>query len=164
MFNRPNTTQLQMENAESMVRNPDHARGFSTKESSFVLLFSFSFVVLSQMALPFSITLLEICYWVYQRHHTSSLFIMSLIPLVSWDIWHKWGFPWWLSTKESACSAGDTGLITGLGRSPGGGHDNSLQYSCLKNPMDRGAWHATIHWVPKSWTWLKRLNTHAWLK
>ena len=70
-----------MENAESMVRNPDHARGFSTKESSFVLLFSFSFVVLSQMTLPFSITLLEICYWVYQRHHTSSLFIMSLIPL-----------------------------------------------------------------------------------
>ena len=48
-----------------------------------------------------------------------------------------------LSGKKSACSAGatgDTGLIPGSGRSPGGGHGNPLQYSCLENPMDRGAW------------------------
>ena len=50
--------------------------------------------------------------------------------------------PWWLSSKESACSAGDTGSITALGRSPGGGHGNPHQYSCLENPMDRGAWWA----------------------
>ena len=44
----------------------------------------------------------------------------------------------------------DTGLIPGLARSPGGGHSNSLQYSCLENPMDRGAWRATVHRVTKS--------------
>ena len=47
---------------------------------------------------------------------------------------------WWLSGKESACNAGDSSLIPGLGRSPGGGNDNPLQYSCLGNPMDRGPW------------------------
>ena len=46
----------------------------------------------------------------------------------------------------------DMGLIPGLGRSPGGGHGNPLQYSCLENPMDRGAWWATVHGVTKSWT------------
>ena len=44
----------------------------------------------------------------------------------------------------------DPGLIPGLGRSPGGGHGNPLQYSCLENPMDRGAWRATVHRVAKS--------------
>ena len=46
----------------------------------------------------------------------------------------------WLSGKESVCNAGDTGLIPGLRRSPGEGNDNPLQYSCLENPMERGAW------------------------
>ena len=44
------------------------------------------------------------------------------------------GLPWWLRLKESACNVGDLGSIPGLGRSPGGGHGNPLQYSCLKNP------------------------------
>ena len=44
------------------------------------------------------------------------------------------GLPWWLSGKESICNAGDVGLIPGLGSSPGGGHGNPLQYSCLENP------------------------------
>ena len=48
-----------------------------------------------------------------------------------------------------------------LGRSPGGGHGNSLQYSCLENSMLWGAWRATVHRVTKSWTWLKWLNTHT---
>ena len=52
---------------------------------------------------------------------------------------------WWLSGKESACNAGDAGSIPGLERSPGEGNGNPLQYSCLGNPMDRGAWQATIH-------------------
>ena len=47
-----------------------------------------------------------------------------------------------LDSKESARSVGDLGLIPGSGRSPGEGHSNPLQYSCLENPMDRGAWHA----------------------
>ena len=46
--------------------------------------------------------------------------------------------------KESACNAGDPGLIPGLGRSPGEGHGNPLQYSCLENPMDGGAWHGRL--------------------
>ena len=55
-----------------------------------------------------------------------------------------------IAGKESACNAGDLGLIPELGRSPGGGHGNPLQYFCLKNPMDRGAWQATVHMIAKS--------------
>ena len=60
------------------------------------------------------------------------------------------GVPWWLSGKESACNAGDLGLIPGSERSPGGGHGNPLQYSCWENPMDSGAWWATVHEVAES--------------
>ena len=63
------------------------------------------------------------------------------------------GFPGGLSSKESACNAGDagdTGLIPESGRFPGGGHGNSLQYSCLENPMDRGDWWVTVHRVAES--------------
>ena len=66
--------------------------------------------------------------------------------------------------KNSPANAGaaeDPGSIPGWGRSPGGGHGNPLQYSCLENPMDRGAWRATVHKVAKSRTWLKRLSTHT---
>ena len=59
----------------------------------------------------------------------------------------------WLSGKESACNsgdAGDVGSFPGLGRSLGEGHGNPLQYSCLENPMDRGAWWATVHVVAES--------------
>ena len=56
--------------------------------------------------------------------------------------------------EESACNAGDIGLIPGVGRSPGKGNGNPLQYSCLGNPMDRGAWWATVHGVAKSRTQL----------
>ena len=65
--------------------------------------------------------------------------------------------------KNLPASAGDvrdTGLIPGLGRSPGGGHGNPLQYSCLENPMERGAWQATVHGVSKSQTQLKWLSVH----
>ena len=61
--------------------------------------------------------------------------------------------------KNSPATAGDTGLkIPGSGRSPGVGHSHPLQYSCLENPMDRGAWWATVHRAAKSWTRLKRLT------
>ena len=62
------------------------------------------------------------------------------------------GLPQWLDGKESAFNAGDVGSIPGSGRSPGGGIGNPLQYSCLENPMDRGAWRATVHVVTKSQT------------
>ena len=55
------------------------------------------------------------------------------------------GLPRCLSGKESVCNVGDTGSVPGSGRSPGEGNGNSLQYSCLENPMDRGAWRATVH-------------------
>ena len=54
-------------------------------------------------------------------------------------------------SEESARNAGDLGLIPESGRSPGEGNGNPLQYSCLENPNDRGAWQATVHGVAKSW-------------
>ena len=59
-----------------------------------------------------------------------------------------------LACKEFACNAGDPGSIPGLGRCPGEGNGNPLQYSCLGNCMDRGAWQATVHGVTKSRTQL----------
>ena len=61
-------------------------------------------------------------------------------------------FPGGSDGKESACKAGDSGSIPGLRRCPGEGNGYPLQYSCLKNPMDRGAWRATVHGVAKSRT------------
>ena len=59
-------------------------------------------------------------------------------------------FPGGSGGKESACKAGDPGSIPGLGRSSGEGNGNPLQYSCLENSMDRGAWRATVHEVAES--------------
>ena len=72
-----------------------------------------------------------------------------------------------LVIKNPPASVGDlrdVGLIPGVGKSPGGGHDNPHQYSCLGNPMDKEAWWATVHGVAKSWLWLSmrvRAHTHA---
>ena len=63
-------------------------------------------------------------------------------------------FPHNSVSKESACNAGDPGSIPGLGRSPGEVNGNPLQYSCLENPMDRGAWLATVHGIANSRTQL----------
>ena len=72
------------------------------------------------------------------------------------------GFPDGLVGKESAYNArdtGDMGSVPVSGRSPEGGHGNSLQYCCLKNPMDRGTWQATVQRVAKNQTWLST-RTH----
>ena len=79
-----------------------------------------------------------------------------------WD-WYihttmKQGFPGGSDGKESACNAGDMGLIPGLGRSPGEGNDYPLQYSGLENSMDRGTWQATVHGVTKNWTRLSNFH------
>ena len=69
--------------------------------------------------------------------------------------------PSWFSDKESTCNvgaAGDLGSIPRSGRSPGGGHGDPLQYSCLENSMDWEAWWAIVHGVAKSQTWLKQLS------
>ena len=79
------------------------------------------------------------CTHTHKHTHTHGMCIFT------WSV-----FSWaslWLSSKESSCSAGNAGhrcSIPGSGRSLGGGHDNLLQYSCLENPMDRGAWQATV--------------------
>ena len=65
------------------------------------------------------------------------------------------GFPGGSGIKYLPASAGDMGSIPGSGRGPGEGNGNPLQYSCLENPMDRGACQATVHGVAKSWTWLR---------
>ena len=90
---------------------------------------------------------------------SSSIFVIFII----FKLIAILGLPRWLSNKESTCTSGatgDVGLIPGSGRSPGGGHDNPLQSSCLENPMDRGTGQAAVHGVTKSWTWLKWLHTH----
>ena len=75
-----------------------------------------------------------------------------------------WGFSGGAMVKNLPATAGnlrDEGLIPGSGKSPGGGHSNPLQYSCLENSMDREALWATIHGVTKNWTQLKQLSIHA---
>ena len=66
-----------------------------------------------------------------------------------------------MNLPDSAGDIRDESSITGSGRSPGEGHSNPLQYSCLENPMHRGAWQATVHGFAKSWTWLKWLIVHT---
>ena len=92
--------------------------------------------------------------------------------MVSWrlhmTLFHTYP-PWWASqavlvVKNLPANARDKRALRSipeLGRSPGGGYGNPLQYSCLENPMDRGAWRAAVHMVTKSQTWLKQLSTHA---
>ena len=65
---------------------------------------------------------------------------------------YAWGVPGGAVVKNLPANAGDMGLISGLRSSPGVGNGNPLQHSCLENPMDRGAWQATVHGVTKSWT------------
>ena len=91
--------------------------------------------------------------------HVSFLFFIFWVSL--WDLGASWVA---LVVKKLPINNGNTrdmGLIPGWGRSPGGGHGNPLQYSCLENPMDRGAWRATVHRVTKSQTWLKWVSKHA---
>ena len=71
----------------------------------------------------------------------------------SFTCWDLQGAKLALMVKNLPVNAGDArdvGLIPGLGRSPGGGRDNPLQYSCLENPMDRGAWQSIVHGATKS--------------
>ena len=82
----------------------------------------------------------------------------------SWQFVVHLGFPVVLVVKRLPANAGDArdaGWIPGWGRSPGGEHGNPLQDSYLENPMDRGAWRATVHGVAKNRTQRKQLSTHA---
>ena len=81
-------------------------------------------------------------FWIKQERKRAGTFL-----------WAR-GFPGGSDGKESTCNVGDLGSIPESGRSPGRGHGNPLQYSCLGNPMGRGAWQATVHGVAKNRTWL----------
>ena len=70
------------------------------------------------------------------------------------------GFPGSLDGKASAYNVGDQGSISVSGRSPGEGYGNPLQYSCLENPVDRGAWWATVHGVAKNQTQLSDFSSY----
>ena len=105
-------------------------------------------------------------------HFTLELLLyFSFSSFIKWETWTigiskplfldysqtmgNWrGLPRWHNVKNLPENLGDTGSIHGSGRSPGEGNDNPLQYSHLKNPMDRGAWWATVNGVTKSWTQL----------
>ena len=83
---------------------------------------------------------------------------------LNWTDPDKWASQIALEEKNPPANAEDLrgrDLIPGLGRSPGRGHGNPFQYSCLENLMDRGAWQDTVHRVTKSWTWLKWLSTRV---
>ena len=81
---------------------------------------------------------------------TITLTVQTFVSKIMSQLVNTWSM--FVTSKESACNAGDPGSIPRSGRSPGEGHDSSLQYSCLENSMDREAWWATVHGVAKSWT------------
>ena len=87
---------------------------------------------------------------------------------ITWYLIVYFRLPCWLCGKESACNAGGAGLISKSGRSPGEGNGNPLQYSCLENSMDWGAWRGTVHYresdtTKATWHTGRQLNTLKWL-
>ena len=92
-----------------------------------------------------SLNKLEQWFWISLTHNYALDRIEKVIK-------HSQGFPGGSHRKESACSVGDPGSTPGSGRSPGEGYVKLLHYSCLENPMDRGAWQSTVHAVAKSQT------------
>ena len=85
-----------------------------------------------------------------------------MYTLIISSYYKRRGLPWWLSGKEPTCQCRRCKRcsILGSGRSPGGGHSNPIQYFCLQNPMDRGAWQPAVS-VTQSQTQLKQFSTHA---
>ena len=111
-------------------------------------------VFLGKTYIRFSCPVLNQIFFLTLLSCESSLYLLDVKPLSSgWlqlfspilEVAFSFHFPGGSDGKESACSGGDLGLISGLGRAPGGGHGNPAQYSCLENSMDRGAWQVTVH-------------------
>ena len=91
-------------------------------------------------------------YWRTQLSHAPCDIWTSLSLYWHWGLDALWASLVFSDTKESACNAGDLGSVSGLGRSPGGGNGNPLQYSCLKSHMDRRAW----------WAWQHTYTSHSY--
>ena len=109
----------------------------------------------SRLSSEVNMEFFSVLIWLIYTKHMYTVLYLNYLCLS-----YYLGLSWWLSSKESACNAGgtgDLGSIPGPGRSPGEGHSNPLQDSCLKNPMDRGVWQATVHRVEKSQIQLKQL-------
>ena len=98
--------------------------------------------------------------WLKNSKYPIKIWFTTVSHCIAVDCWSKYyvlyfvnyvlySIPGGSDGKESACNERDLSLILGLGKSPGGGHGNPFQYSCLENPMDRGAWPATVHGVTK---------------
>ena len=105
------------------------------------------------------LTLVWFCVCISMKHAIKTA--VSLLPLPTRNPWkhlamskYYFGLHWPLSGKEPTCQCRRWSLIPGSERSPGEGNGNPLQHSCLGNPMDKGAWRATVHGVTKSQTWL----------
>ena len=77
--------------------------------------------------------------------------VSIVLKLKNLALYYSTGFPGSSVVKILPANVGDAGSISGLGRSPGGGHGNPLQYSCLENSMSKGTWQATVHRLTKSW-------------
>ena len=135
---------------------------------SLILLCLFTQVSNNQSVFPCSWIPFQLVWWAFRvpKALTKTHTCFSLKPLPPAGSLHPCHLPGSSAVqKESTCNAGDTagtmGSIPGLGRSPGGGHGHPLQYSCLENPMNKGAWWATVHRITESWTRLKQLSTHS---
>ena len=112
----------------------------------------------------FLILVFDLCWFLTFCSKTCKIFPSSLSPEIYPCIQNIGAFQVVLVVKSLPADAGDIrdgSSIPGLGRSPGEGHGNPLQYSCLENPMDRGVWRAIVHRVTKSRTWLRQLSRHA---
>ena len=99
---------------------------------------------------------------VFDKTGSNSIFVREKSLSTTWYVarapLYLFYFIYFISDgKESSCNAGDPGSILGSGKSPGEGNGNNpLQYSCLKNSMDRGSWQAIVSGVKKNWTWLSK--------
>ena len=101
-------------------------------------------------------------WWAREARSLSYRGLWGWVPSISLFVNSINGLPWWVMGKETACNAGVAGSITGSGRYPRVEHGNPLQYSCLENPTDRGAWRTIAHGIAKSQSGLKRLeHTHT---
>ena len=133
---------------------------FNFSFHSMALTWFFSYVLfLSFLSYFFDTFQISICWSVLKICHRTSLFLPILSSWLTFA--SSWFYIPFRCCKESACNGGDLSWIPALGRSPGEGNGNPLQYSSLGNSMDRGSWWAMVHRVAKSWKELNRLSTQT---
>ena len=138
---------------QTFIHHVPLTRNFCLYSVSTLFLFLFFFSLSDSISTPFSVPFpsFSLHFFLFPFLSPFSLFWSVWIKLacISEDRWYsKFDSA---HSKGSACNVGDPGSIPGSGRSPGNGNDNPLQYSCLENYLDRGAWRVAVHGVTKSW-------------